>query len=109
MDNKKVWAFATLLAVGVATSPSAFAVGDISKGEAKSAMCVSCHGVKGLNPIPGYPKIGWQDEQYLVTSMKAYRNNERKGSLAAVMTGISNILSDEDINNLAAYYSQVQP
>lgn len=109
MNQNERWIKSTLVATAMIFSPLVMAAGDIEAGKAKSAMCVSCHGDKGLNPIPGYPKIGWQDEQYLVTSMKAYRNNERKGALAAIMTGMAGVLTDDDINNLAAYYASIEP
>ncbi len=47
--------------------------------------------------------------QYLVYSLKAYRNGDRKGSMAGIMTPNVMALSDQDIEDLAAYYHSLQP
>ena len=83
--------------------------GDVAKGKAKAAVCVACHGVDGKKAlIPTYPNLAGQNEQYLVVSLKAYKNGERKAGQAAVMQGQAAALSDEDIANLAAYYSSIK-
>ena len=73
---------------------------------AKEASCRACHGVKGGAPIaPNYPKLQGQNKDYLESSLKAYRDGQRTGGLAAVMAAQSSQLSDADIEALAAYYS----
>ncbi|NMU29959.1 cytochrome c, partial [Vibrio parahaemolyticus] len=47
-------------------------------------------------------------EQYIISSIKAYKNKERTGGLAAVMQAQASLLSDEDIANLAAYYASLK-
>ncbi len=81
---------------------------DVAAGQAKAAVCAACHGADGIAVIPGYPNLKGQNEQYLVTSMKAYKNKERTGGLAAVMQAQASMLSDEDIANLAAYYASLK-
>ncbi len=88
-------------------SGQALAAGDAAAGKAKSAVCAACHGADGIAMIPGYPNLKGQNEQYIVSSIKAYKNKERTGGLAAVMQAQASLLSDDDIVNLAAYYSSL--
>ncbi|MBY6199306.1 c-type cytochrome [Vibrio hangzhouensis] len=81
---------------------------DVAAGKAKAAVCAACHGADGVAVIPGYPNLKGQNEQYLVTSIKAYKNKERTGGLAAVMQAQASMLSDEDIANVAAYYASLK-
>lgn len=81
--------------------------GDPAAGKAKSAVCVACHTESGISVVPIYPNLAGQKEAYLVSSMKAYKSQERKGGNAAIMWAIAGALSDEDINNLAAYYASL--
>jgi cytochrome c553 len=49
--------------------------------------------------------LNGQNKAYLVSSLKAYRDGQRTGGLAAVMIAQASQLSDADIEELAAYYS----
>ncbi|GAL23678.1 cytochrome c553 [Vibrio variabilis] len=95
-----------IVVVGLLSGPAMAA--DIAAGKAKAAVCAACHGADGIAVIPGYPNLKGQNEQYLVTSIKAYKNKERNGGLAAVMQAQASMLSDEDIANLAAYYASLK-
>ena len=90
---------ALLLSVGqVATASS----GDPGKGKEKSATCQGCHGQAGVSPAPQFPNIAGQYETYLVHVLEQYRSGERKNP---IMAGIAAPLSDQDIRDLAAWYS----
>ncbi|KLV11705.1 MULTISPECIES: c-type cytochrome [Photobacterium] len=102
---KKVLAL-TLLAT-VMSAPS-LAAGDAEAGKAKAAVCAACHGADGVAMIPGYPNLKGQNEQYLVSALKAYKNKERNGGMAAVMQPQAAMLSDTDMVNVAAYFSQMK-
>lgn len=96
---------ATLFAVFLTFASTVSAgPGDPELGKAKSAICVACHGVAGISPNPQWPNLAGQKDQYLILSMKAYRDGDRQNAL---MSPISQGLSDEDIENLAAYYSSL--
>ncbi|MGF1696933.1 cytochrome c [Vibrio kyushuensis] len=82
--------------------------GDAAAGKAKAAICAACHGADGMAMIPGYPHLKGQNEQYLISSLKAYKNKERNGGNALVMQPQASMLSDDDIANLAAYYSSLK-
>lgn len=106
MNVKKLIMTGAVLAAFAAPG-LASAAGDAEAGKAKAAVCAACHGQNGIAQIPGYPHLAGQNEAYLVSSLKAYKNNQRSGGQAAVMTGQAAALSDEDIANLAAYYASL--
>ena len=82
--------------------------GDVAAGQAKAAICAACHGADGIAMIPGYPNLKGQNEQYIISSINAYKTKQRNGGLAAVMQAQASMLSDEDIANLAAYYASLK-
>ena len=84
------------------------AAGDAAAGKAKSGVCSACHGQNGIAPIPSYPNLKGQKEQYLINAINAYKNGQRTGGMSAVMTAQANLLSEDDIANLAAYFSQLK-
>jgi len=94
----------TILAMCIAP---AYAAGDIAKGEALSQTCLGCHGVPGLrNPSPVYrvPMIGGQHASFLEAALKAYKNKDRTHP---TMQAQAASLSDEDIQNIAAYFESL--
>mgnify|MGYP001787661380 CR=1 FL=1 len=78
--------------------------GDAELGKGKSTTCHACHGADGLGTAPLYPKLAGQHEAYLVHALRGYRSGERKN---AIMAGFATGLSDEDIADLAAFYSSL--
>lgn len=87
----------------------AFAVGNIEAGKAKSQTCVACHGPDGNSVVPNWPKIAGQYESYLVKQLKEYREGEKGPRFDPSMYSMVVNLSDQDIDDLAAYYaSQTQ-
>lgn len=92
-----------LLAVLMFASSSVTA-GDAAAGKAKSVVCASCHGVAGISSNPMWPNLAGQQEQYLSKQMKDFRDGARKDPMMSPMVAA---LSDDDIANLAAYYSSL--
>ncbi len=92
-------ATSTLISIGAVA-------GDADAGKAKSAVCASCHGPSGVSMIPNYPNLAGQKEMYLAEQLKAFRDGTRKNMIMAPMAAG---LSDDDIANLAAYYSSLDP
>ncbi len=80
--------------------------GDAKAGEAKNAMCIGCHGIKGYQAsfpeVYKVPMISGQSAKYIASALNAYKKGERKHP---TMRGISETLSDQDIADLSAYYS----
>lgn len=90
---------------GAILSMSAQAAGDAAAGEGKIGTCVACHGTDGQGLAPIYPNLAGQSATYLESSLKAYRDGQRQGGMSALMTPQAQSLSDEDIADIAAYYS----
>jgi len=76
--------------------------------EAKVAMCIGCHGIKGYQAsfpeIHKVPMISGQSDKYIVSALEAYKKGERKHP---TMRAIAASLSDQDMTEIAAYYSQL--
>jgi len=102
----KHYTIAGLFVLGTAI-PALSAAADVAAGKAKAGVCAACHGQNGLAQIPTYPNLAGQNEQYLVSALKAYKNKQRSGGQAAIMQGQAASLSDEDIANLAAYFASL--
>jgi cytochrome c553 len=73
--------------------------------EAKTAMCVGCHGIKGYQAsfpeVYKVPMISGQSAKFIIAALNAYKNGDRKHP---TMRGIATSLSDQDMNDIAAYY-----
>lgn len=82
--------------------------GDAAAGKTKSAVCAACHGAAGKAAVPNYPNLAGQNKAYLVSALKSYKSKERNGGMAAIMQGQAAALSDQDIENLAEYYSTLK-
>lgn len=98
---------ALVIAATMAATPLTAMAGDIAAGQAKSSACVSCHGADGIGTMPIYPNLAGKDAAYLESALKAYRDGQRTGGTAAMMNGVAAGLSDQDISNLAAYFSSL--
>jgi cytochrome c553 len=78
------------------------AKGDASAGKEKSQVCQACHGLDGKSIAPTYPNLAGQYESYLVKALADYRAGRRTNPVMAPMAAN---LSDQDIEDLAAWYS----
>ncbi|MCP4469144.1 MAG: cytochrome c [Gammaproteobacteria bacterium] len=83
---------------------STVAAGDAAAGKIKSATCVACHGANGISTNDLWPNLAGQKEGYLVAQIKAFRDGQRVNPMMAPMTAG---LSDDDVANLAAYFSSL--
>jgi len=92
-----------MLALGFSVFAAAHAAGDAARGEQKSQVCQACHLKDGNSSDPQYPRIAGQYHDYLEHSLKAYQSGERNN---AIMKGFADTLSEQDIEDLSAYYSQ---
>lgn len=90
---------ALALAIG---ATSAQASGDAAEGEKKAATCAACHGANGVSQIPTNPILAGQYPSYLQQALKDYRSGSRQ---SAIMAGFASQLSDQDISDLAAWFS----
>jgi cytochrome c len=68
-------------------------------------VCGSCHGEAGDNPLPGYPKLGRQDREYLIQQMRDIKSGARDNGLSPLMAGYMSTVSEEEIAAIADYLS----
>jgi cytochrome c553 len=68
-----------------------------------SQRCDRCHGVDGNSTDPRLPALAAQRVDYLEKVLHAYRTGERKSPQMAAM---SDVLTEADVENLAAYYAR---
>jgi cytochrome c553 len=79
---------------------------DPVQGRKKAAMaCAVCHGPLGIAPMPSAPNLAGQQALYLSEQLKAYRSGKRKHEVMGV---IAKPLTDQDIENLSAWYASIR-
>lgn len=93
----------TILLLLLAALPmSALAKGDAAAGRAKAKACEACHGADGKSIAPNYPNLAGQHASYLVKALADYRAGRRSNPIMGPMAAP---LSDQDIEDLAAWYA----
>ena len=109
--RKMIKLFSTFFALAVSMATFSAQAEDL-KGEAKAgqtinAMCIGCHGIKGYQAsfpeVYKVPMISGQNAKYIVSALNAYKKGERKHP---TMRAISESMTDQNMADLAAYYSQ---
>lgn len=91
---------AALLAAG-ALAPAQAQV-NVQALKAKFGVCFSCHGENGKAILPSYPNLAGQNRDYLVQTLKEFRDGTRPNP---VMGPMAKPLSDSDITQIATYYA----
>lgn len=98
-------ASAPAAAAAPAAKPAAPAPAGAKSIEAKVAMCIGCHGIVGYQAsfpeVHKVPKISGQSAKYIVSALNAYKAGDRKHP---TMRGIADTLSEQDMNDVAAWY-----
>ena len=81
---------------------------DAQRGATKVQMCIGCHGIVGYQAdfpqVYKVPKIAGQDAKYIAAALTEYRSGDR---LFPTMRSIASSLTDQDILDIAAYYSKL--
>lgn len=76
---------------------------------AKVSMCIGCHGIPGYRAsfpeVYSVPMIAGQKDQYIIAALQAYAKGDRTHP---TMDAIAGSLSDQDMADLAAYYSNLK-
>ena len=112
--REKTFGLALMIAVALTAPHASAAEGDqaavpplsapdISKGEEKSQVCIACHGEKGISQQPNYPHLHGQHQTYLLRQMRTFRDGGDRRD--PIMTPMLENMTDQDLVNLAAYYS----
>ena len=77
--------------------------GSAEAGKDKAISCGACHGADGNSVNPTWPSLAGQSATYIVDQLKAFKKGSRSNVLmnAQVLS-----LSDEDMADVAAYFSE---
>jgi cytochrome c553 len=86
------------LAQGVLAQPT----GDRTAGRQLAGQCRTCHGLDGLALIPIAPHIGGEPADYIAAQLTAFRDGTREHEMMSI---VARSLSDQQIADLAAWYS----
>ena len=97
----KKWLMTLSMAAAMVSSV-AVAGGDAAAGKAKSAMCAGCHMADGNSVNGMWPKIAGQHESYLIKQLQDFKAG---GRVDPTMQPMAAGLSEDDMANLAAFYS----
>lgn len=105
---RRIAAAAALTLSLVALAPQALAqqAGDAAAGATKAATCTACHGLNGNSVNPEWPSIAGQNAAYMREQITAIKTGKRT---APLMMPIAMPLTDQDIADLAAHFSQQTP
>lgn len=95
------------------SSLAVHAGGDPQAGKQKSAtLCSACHGPDGNSINPAWPSLAGQNERYLLSQMRTFKEGNkgfRKSANSVQMYAMVAGLSEQDMQDLAAYYSAQLP
>ncbi|MGK2913918.1 MAG: c-type cytochrome [Porticoccaceae bacterium] len=88
-------------------APAASAGGNATAGKDKIAVCSGCHSADGNSAVPNFPKLAGLGEKYLLKQMRDINsaNPAKSGRVIPEMTGMLAGLSEQDMADIAAYYS----
>ena len=86
--------------------PETFISGDATKGSQLVDSCAACHGADGNSISTDWPKLSGQNQRYLYEQLMYFRDGDRMNALMMSVTPYLQTLSDDDLKNIAAFYSQ---
>jgi cytochrome c553 len=89
-----------LLTLGI--TGLAHAAGNAEAGQGKVVVCGACHNADGNSVAPNFPKLAGQGERYLLKQLKDIKSGQRP---VLEMTGMLDALSDQDLEDVAAYFA----
>lgn len=64
-------------------------------------MCKACHGESGMSRFEHIPNIGWQNSDYLLKQLRAFKTGNRQDP---TMTKVVQLLSEADMQQMADYF-----
>ena len=94
-----------LLALAILAASVPAQAADPAAGKALTGKCKTCHGIDGIARMPIAPHIAGESTIYLETQLKAFRSGKRVNEIMSV---VAKDLTDEEIANLAAWYSSIR-
>jgi cytochrome c553 len=102
----RCWARVAGVVLAWALAAPGQAAGDAQRGKQIGYTCLGCHGIenyKNVYPTYSVPKLAGQHPEYIVSALKAYRGKQRSHG---TMYAQANSLSDQDMEDVAAYLSK---
>ena len=99
--NKFV-SFVVVAVISLVAPQLLMAQGDAAAGQAKSALCATCHGADGNSQIPMNPKLAGQSAAYIVKQLQDYKSGARQNPTMSAMVGS---LSEQDMADIAAWFA----
>lgn len=102
IDNLAVYYSGLDCKAARAGAPKEAPAGNAGTGQAKAAICASCHGAGGVSHNPMWPNLAEQKAAYIVNALKSYKAGVRKDPM---MSDVVKDLSATDTENLAAFYA----
>ena len=100
--NKLVVSLLLTLGVAGAATAAQTVKGDAAAGQAKTAVCGACHNPDGNSLAPNFPKLAGQGQRYLEKQLHDIKSGKRT---VLEMTGMLAAFSDQDLADIAAYFS----
>ncbi|KTD12000.1 cytochrome c4 [Legionella gratiana] len=94
-----------VLAFILYTPLALFAQEDGSSAANKAIVCAACHGQQGNSTNPEWPNIAGQHPKYFIKQLKDMKDASLRN--APVMSALVATLSDQDMDDLAAYYAKM--
>ena len=94
-----------------AAAAASFAVPALADGKALylEKTCIACHGKDAKKPLtPEYPKLAGQNAKYAERQMLDIKSGARANGNSAAMKGVMHLVSDEEIQELAKYLSEIK-
>jgi cytochrome c553 len=89
-----------------AAAPGATVVGSADAGATKAAVCTACHGVNGNSSNPEWPNLAGQNAVYIREQLGMFKAKKRNNP---IMQPIVDPLTDQDMADLAAFFSAQTP
>lgn len=89
--------------VDAAVGETLYSAGDATRGV---VACITCHGPKGQSAVGSWPKLSAQHAAYTAKQLRNYKDGTRAN---AVMMGMAAALTEQDMNNIAAFLVKQEP
>ena len=106
----KLRAFAAGMTLAIVSTPSLLMAADLAAGKASAAVCVACHQADGTGmAVPNgepWPALAGLDAGYLFKQLQDFKAGKRRN---ASMEPFAQMLSEEQMRNVAAYYASLAP
>ncbi|HEV7432439.1 MAG TPA: c-type cytochrome [Steroidobacteraceae bacterium] len=94
-------------------APISWSHGSVEGGAALSGTCLACHGANGNSSNPEWPNLAGQNAAYVEHQLHLFHDGRRTGKMgdasASMMPAMATPLTNQNIEDVAAYYSQQTP